>query len=76
MSEITTLIIAVILSGCATCEADFDDNLTKYGSEQANYRFSRCLDNRNAVNRSLVQAWGNRPSHAVPANNINLYQGE
>jgi len=76
MLKIPIIIIAVILSGCATCEADFDDNLTKYGSEQAQYRFSRCLDERIARRSGLIRAWGNRPSHAVPANNINLYQGE
>ena len=72
MSKIT-IIIAAILSGCATCEADFDDDLAKYGSEQANYRFSRCLDDRIAVRSGLVRAWGNRPSHAVPTTNINVY---
>jgi hypothetical protein len=71
----TLLIIAALtLTACATCEADFDDNMSKYGNEQAQYRFSRCLDNRQAVNHALVQAWGNRPSHAVPTTYVNVYQ--
>jgi len=76
MLKMPIIIIAAILSGCATCEADFADNLTKYGNEQAQYRFSRCLDDRIAVRSGLVRAWGNRPNHAVPSNNIYLYQGE
>ena len=70
----TIILLSVILTGCATCEADFDDNLSKYGQEQAQYRFDRCLDNRQAVNHALVQAWGNRPSHAVGSTYVNVYQ--